>query len=73
MGRVMQTLEFSYAGGTIGGAMDIVRQATPVGEAPPSVQQSGRLGFEVTAGREVVERLRADLEDRGEKYYVTEV
>lgn len=69
---MMQVLEFSYAGGTIGGAIDVVRQATPSGEALPSVSQAGRLGFEVTAGVEVVARLRAALEERGEACYVTE-
>jgi hypothetical protein len=68
----MQILEFSDRTGTIGGAMDVVRQATPPGEAVPSVSQAGRLGFEVTAGRETVTRLRAALEDRGETCYVSE-
>lgn len=69
----MRTLEFTCRGGTIGGAQDVARQATPVEEAVPSVQQAGRLGFEITAGAEVIALLRAELEERGEECIVTEV
>lgn len=67
----MQVLEFSYSGGTTGGAQDVVRQATPTGRPVPSVSQAGRLGFEVLAGRETVARIRIALEERGETCYVS--
>ncbi len=66
MSETMWALEFSYGRGTIGGAQDVIRQATPAGEAMPTVNQAGTLGFEVVAGKETVDRLRGALEERRE-------
>jgi hypothetical protein len=65
----MWVLEFP--GATAGAAMDVVRQATPAGQAPPSVNQAGRLGFEVAAGYETVTRIKELLEERGETCYLS--
>ena len=45
MSGTMWVLEFQAS--SIGQAQDVVRQHTPAGEMPPTVQEQGRLGYEV--------------------------